>query len=317
MACRIACAQVDVWRARRARADCLAVQPLDDATLDRAVATDRYEARALSRRKRAIWAFDAPSALAWQRDERACASPVVLWEMALRRAGREADGHASGAKRRAPAGPAYGAGRLRLPDPYAEANKEARRIARLFGHTRRCELAYLQLGKLTRSGRPNTMRPNEPKAAQPNVRNLGQTNPSHSCDAGISPNDPKAVQHDERHFGQTNPSSHKPADTVVAERTEAGAPHRGGFETRPYMRAAPILAKQTRAAAERREFAKVACAGRVGQRSRLAWLRRHNPPPVTICTAALQARCVLWRTRLPATASPRGYRVAGHRGETD
>ena len=32
MACRIACAQVDVWRARRARADCLAVQPLDDAT---------------------------------------------------------------------------------------------------------------------------------------------------------------------------------------------------------------------------------------------------------------------------------------------
>src|SRR6202045_2733021 len=174
MACRIACAQVDVWRARRARADCLAVQPLDDATLDRAVATDRYLARALSRRKRAIWAFDAPSALAWQRDERACASPAALWEMALRRSGPEADGHASGAKRRAPAGPAYGAGRLRLPDPYAEANKEARRIARLFGHTRRSELAYLHLGKPTRSGCPNTMRPNEPKAAQPNVHDLGQ-----------------------------------------------------------------------------------------------------------------------------------------------
>jgi hypothetical protein len=58
MACRIACAQVDVWRVRRARADCLAVEPLDDGTLDRAVALDRYEARALSRRKRAIWAFD-------------------------------------------------------------------------------------------------------------------------------------------------------------------------------------------------------------------------------------------------------------------
>jgi hypothetical protein len=41
MACRIACAQVDVWRVRRARADCLAVEPLDDATLDRAVALDR------------------------------------------------------------------------------------------------------------------------------------------------------------------------------------------------------------------------------------------------------------------------------------
>jgi hypothetical protein len=225
MACRIACAQVDVWRARRARADCLAVRPLDDATLDRAVATDRYEARALARRKRAIWAFDAPSALAWQRDERACASPTALWEMALRRSGPEADGQASGAKRRAPAGPAYGAGRLRLPDPYAEANKEARRIARLFGHTRRSELAYLHLGKVTRSGCPNTMRPNEPKAAQPNVHDLGQTNPSHSGDIGtIPPNEPDAIQREERHFGQTSPSPHKPTDTVVAERTEPARP---------------------------------------------------------------------------------------------
>src|ERR1700730_7611212 len=103
MACRIACAQLDVWRARRARADCLAVQPLDDATLDRAVTTDRYEARALSRRKRAIWAFDTASALSSNGDDRACASPAALWEMALRRSGPEADGHASGARGRAPA----------------------------------------------------------------------------------------------------------------------------------------------------------------------------------------------------------------------
>ena len=214
MACRIACAQVDVWRARRARADCLAVQPLDDATLDRAVTTDRYEARALSRRKRAIWAFDAPSALAWQRDERACASPVALWEMALRRSGPEADGHASGAKRRAPAGPAYGAGRLRLPDPYAEANKEARRIARLFGHTRRSELEYFGQANPTRSGRRNTARPNEPDAAQPRMH-LGQTNPSDvGHEIGISPNEPEAVQSDEHRFGQTNPTLREPGDTV-------------------------------------------------------------------------------------------------------
>jgi hypothetical protein len=90
MACRIACAQVDVWRARRARADCLAVQPLDDATLDRAVATDRYEARALARRKRAIWAFDTASALASQQDDRACASPAALWEMAVEPSGARA-----------------------------------------------------------------------------------------------------------------------------------------------------------------------------------------------------------------------------------
>jgi hypothetical protein len=54
MACRIACAQVDVGRVRRARADLLSLKPLDRASLARAVALDRYEARALSQRKRAI-----------------------------------------------------------------------------------------------------------------------------------------------------------------------------------------------------------------------------------------------------------------------
>jgi hypothetical protein len=218
----------------------------------------------------------------------------------------------------APAVRRYGLrGFPRLPDPYAEVNRERRRIMRLFGHTRRDDVDFYWLRNPARSGRLTAMRPNEPETAPSRVQDLGQTNPSHCRHAGISPNEPEAVQADEHHFGQTNPSPHKPAHTVVAEQTEAGAPHKNGFETRRYMRAAPILAKQTRAAAERREFARVACAGRVGQRSRLAWLRRHNPLPVTVCTAAPQARCVLWRTRLPATASPRGYRVAGHRGETD
>ena len=87
LACRIACAQVDVWRARRARADCFAVRPLDVATLDRAVATDRYEGRALARRKRAIRAFDAECAGASEGDERASASPVEQWDVLLRRSG--------------------------------------------------------------------------------------------------------------------------------------------------------------------------------------------------------------------------------------
>lgn len=59
MACRIACAQVDVWRARRVRADLLAPKPMNEAALERAVATDRYEARAVSRRNRAMREYAA------------------------------------------------------------------------------------------------------------------------------------------------------------------------------------------------------------------------------------------------------------------
>ena len=105
MACRIACAQMDVARVRRARADLLSVQPLDGATLARAVALDRYEARALSRRKRAIWAFDAASALAADGAERDCASPAALSNMALRRSDGSADGDVSRAALRC-SGPA-------------------------------------------------------------------------------------------------------------------------------------------------------------------------------------------------------------------
>jgi hypothetical protein len=58
LACRIAAAEIEVLRARRARADLLS-EGLDDAVLARAEAADRYERRALASRKRAIRQFCA------------------------------------------------------------------------------------------------------------------------------------------------------------------------------------------------------------------------------------------------------------------
>jgi hypothetical protein len=124
MACRIAAAQVEVGRARRARAEIFSVGRLDGATLDRAQATHRYERRALAIRKRAIRQFDAASALASNAHDRDSASPAALRDMALRRSH-----DATGSCR-------YQARLPRLPDPYAnpyaEVDKEFRRIARLF-----------------------------------------------------------------------------------------------------------------------------------------------------------------------------------------
>ena len=64
LACRVAEAQIDILRVRRARHDILSGAVVDPDAVKTFAAMDRYERRALSRRKFAIREFDAAAGAA-------------------------------------------------------------------------------------------------------------------------------------------------------------------------------------------------------------------------------------------------------------
>ena len=250
LACRIASAQIDVERVRRARAALLCVNPPEDDTVTRLVALDRYLGRSMSRRNRAIWHFCIARAGASESDDQECASPAALAEIALGRPGTGAQTRVSSARRRALR--RYQLPLPRLSDPYAAAMKRMRRLTPGIGYSRRRGFYYFRRTNPrgfgvrnsmwpnqpdpaqtqlrgprqpspSRFAEPGTIRPNEPKPGQPAAYDLDQTNPTGSSHKiAMSPNEPEAVKSGEHGLGQTNPrSSCEAANTVMAERTQA------------------------------------------------------------------------------------------------
>src|SRR5438876_7554587 len=95
----------------------------------------------------------------------------------------------------------------RLSDPYAAAMKRMQLLTSGIGYSRRRGFYYLRQTNPRRFGVGNSMRPNQPKAAQTHLRGLRQPNPSRSAEPHtIRPNEPEAGQCEKRHFGQTNPT---------------------------------------------------------------------------------------------------------------
>jgi hypothetical protein len=238
IACLIACAQIDVMRARRARADLLSVQPPERGTLARAVVLVRYEGRAMSRRDRAIWAFRR-ACLASEETDGDCSSPAALVQAALQRSGADAETRVNGGRRRSLR--RYQRRLPRLPTPYARANKHIRRFARGIGYTRRRGFYFLgrtnprRFGGRKTIGRRNPRRCNSTCATVAKRTRADLPSPARS--------------------GRTNPSRVSPLCTVSAKRTRpvpATTSQCRRANPRPRYPASMIWAKRTRGARVRR-----------------------------------------------------------------
>jgi len=235
MACRIAAAQIEVGRARRARAEIFSATPLNEAALARAEATHRYERRALAIRKRAIRQLDAASAPESESHDGDSTAPAALGDAILRDSTLRWSPDPAGDRRcddgfyRLPSlyADPYAEVDKELANPYAEVEKEFRRIARLFGHTKRNDLEYFGRTNPRRSRCRSRISLNEPEASPPSMR-VGQTNPSraeHCCTTRSNepkPNELKPARPNACDLGQTNPRPGQPEeDAVFAERTQA------------------------------------------------------------------------------------------------
>jgi hypothetical protein len=131
--------------------------------------------------------------------------------------------------------------------------KRMRRLTPGIGYTRRRGFYYFGRTNPRGFGVRNSMRTNQPDAAQTHLRGLRQPNPSRFAEPGaIRPNEPEAVQSEKRHFGQTNPtgSSHKIAMSPnEPEAVESAAEH-GLGQTNPRSSceaANTVMAERTQA----------------------------------------------------------------------
>src|SRR5439155_21405166 len=120
-----------------------------------------------------------------------CASLAVLAGIALGRRGTGAQARVSSARRRALR--RYQHPLPRLSDPYVAAMKRMRRLTPGIGYSRRRGFYYFGRTNPRRFGVRNSMRPNQPDAAQTHLRGLRQPNPSRFAEPGtIRPNEPEA-----------------------------------------------------------------------------------------------------------------------------